>query len=166
MSIATTDTRPPTGLERGEQGAETDGIEERPSGALRPPAKVRHGRGRSQGSEQAAHDEAVRLDVPDVARVLQDTLGQSLTGLIADVRNVKAVGKWARGERTPHPEVAQRLRHAYQVVQLLRPVESPATIRAWFLGLNPLLDDTPPALVLRQDPVAVLKAARAFAAHG
>jgi len=115
---------------------------------------------------QEAHDDAVRVGVSEAARTLQDTLGQSLTGLIADVRNVKAVGQWARGTRLPHPETAQRLRHAYHVVQLLRPVERPAGIRAWFLGLNPLLDDTPPAIALRTDPTAVLKAARAFAFHG
>ena len=115
---------------------------------------------------QAAHDAAVRVSVAEAARTLQETLGQSLTGLIADVRNVKAVGQWTRGTRLPHPEAAQRLRHAYQVVQLLRTVEQPAGIRAWFLGLNPLLDDTPPAIALRTDPAAVLKAARAFAFHG
>jgi hypothetical protein len=115
---------------------------------------------------QEAHDDAVRVSVSEAARTLQDTLGQSLTGLIADVRNAKAVGQWARGARLPHPETAQRLRHAYHVVRLLRPVERPAGIRAWFLGLNPLLDDTPPAIALRTDPAAVLKAARAFAFHG
>ncbi|MGH2350302.1 MAG: XRE family transcriptional regulator [Chloroflexota bacterium] len=115
---------------------------------------------------QAAHDSAVRRDVAHIVRFLQDVLGQSLTALIADVRNVKAVGKWAKGKRVPHPQAEQRLRHAYQVTELLTRVESPATIRAWFLGLNPLLDDTPPALMLGKDPVAVLKAARAFAANG
>jgi hypothetical protein len=155
MAIATRSTTGPPGEQRTRDG--------RRNGALRPSQKAGDTDARV---EQAAHDDAVRLAVAEVARVLQDTLGQSLTGLIADVRNVKAVRLWARGERTPHPEAAQRLRHAYHVVQLLRPVEQPATIRAWFLGLNPLLDDTPPAIALRTDPVAVLKAARAFALHG
>ena len=135
----------------------------RENGAIRSAAEARADYARL---ERAAHDDAVRVSVPEVARALQDTLGQSLTGLIADVRNVKAVGLWARGKRTPHPETVQRLRHAYQVVQLLRPVEQPPGIRAWFLGLNPLLDDTPPAIALRTDPTGVLKAARAFAFHG
>ncbi len=85
---------------------------------------------------------------------LQRVLGPELTALIADA------------EHTPPQEPAQRLEAAYQLVELLRPIETPAAIRAWFLGLNPLLDDTPPAFALATDPDAVLKAARAFAANG
>ena len=40
------------------------------------------------------------------------------------------------------------------------------TVRAWFVGMNPDLDDRAPALVLGEDPVGVLQAARAFLAHG
>jgi hypothetical protein len=114
----------------------------------------------------AAHGDAVRQDVAQIAAALQETLGQSLTAFVVDVRNTRAVGKWARGERAPHPQAEQRLRHAYHVTQVLGQVESQGTIRAWFLGLNPLLDDTPPAVALREHPAAVLKAARAFAANG
>jgi hypothetical protein len=76
------------------------------------------------------------------------------------------VGKWERAERTPHPDAERRLRHAYQIVQLLLERESAETVRAWFVGMNPDLDDQAPVLALAEDPVRVLQAARAFLAHG
>jgi hypothetical protein len=60
----------------------------------------------------------------------------------------------------------QRLRDAYGVAQPLLEVEDPDTVRAWLLGMNPLLDDRAPAAVLAEDPDAVLRAARFFVANG
>lgn len=116
--------------------------------------------------EQAIHARTARLGVPTIVSSLQDILGQRLVAVIAGVSDAKAVGKWARGQRSPHPEAEERLRNAYQVAQLLLERESPETVRAWFVGMNPDLDDHAPALVLREDPVHVLQAARAFLAHG
>lgn len=70
-------------------------------------------------TEQAAHRLATRLDVPALVRSLQEVLGQRTVAVIAGVRDAKAVGKWARGERAPHPEAEGRLRVAFQVMQLL-----------------------------------------------
>ncbi|MBI4236575.1 MAG: XRE family transcriptional regulator [Chloroflexi bacterium] len=116
--------------------------------------------------EQAVHGLATRMAVSALVRSLQEMLGQRLVAVIAGVSDVKAVGKWARGERTPHPEAERRLRDAFQVVQLLLRAESAETIRAWLLGMNPDLDDQSPALVLAERPNEVLQAARAFVAHG
>src|SRR4051794_24684516 len=117
-------------------------------------------------SDLESHTVAVRSSVPDVARALDEALGQRLTAVIAGVSDAKAVGKWARGERTPRADVEQRLRDAYQIVSLLSQVEAAATVRAWFMGMNPELDDRAPALALRDDPGRVLQAARTFLAHG
>jgi len=116
--------------------------------------------------EQAAHDRAVRLTVPAIVGSLQDVLGQRLVAVLAGVSDAKAVGKWARGERSPHPDVEQRLRQSFQIVQLLLERESADTVRAWMVGMNPDLEDRAPALVLTEDPVRVLRAARAFLATG
>src|SRR5918911_3572417 len=102
-----------------------------------------------------AHERTVRQPIADVARYLQEVLGQSLTAAIADVKNPKAVGQWARGTRAPHPAAEQRLRDAFQVVLELVRVEDAPTIRTWFLSMNPLLEDELPARVLARDPVAV-----------
>src|SRR5207245_2792247 len=61
-------------------------------------------------TEQAAHGLATRLDLPALVRSLRDVLGQRLVAVIAGVSDAKAVGKWARGERSPHPEAERRLR--------------------------------------------------------
>lgn len=116
--------------------------------------------------EQVTYERSVRLTVPAIVDSLQDVLGQRLVAVIAGVSDVKAVGKWARGERAPHPDAERRLRHGFQIVQLLLERESAQTVRAWMLGMNPELDDCAPALVLRDDPVGVLNAARSFLANG
>jgi hypothetical protein len=116
--------------------------------------------------EQVVHGQATRLGVPVIVRSLQDVLGQRLVAVIAGVSDAKAVSKWAGGGRSPHPEADQRLRNAYQITHLLLQRESPETVRAWFVGMNPDLDDQAPALMLGKDPVGVLQAARTFLAHG
>lgn len=116
--------------------------------------------------EQVVHGRAVRLTVPSIVSSLQDVLGQRLVAVIAGVSDAKAVGKWARGERSPHPDAEQRLRHAFQIVQLLLERESADTVRAWMVGMNPDLEDHAPALVLAEDPACVLQAARSFLANG
>ena len=116
--------------------------------------------------EQAAHNLATRLDLPTMVRSLQDVLGQRLVAVIAGVSDAKAVGKWARGERTPHPDAERRLRDAFQITQLLLQHESAETVRAWYLGMNPDLDDQAPALMLAEHPQEVLLAARNFLANG
>ena len=116
--------------------------------------------------EQAAHSLATRLELPALVRSLQDVLGQRLVAVIAGVSDAKAVGKWARGERSPHPEAERRLRDAFRITQILLQQESAATVRAWFIGMNPDLDDQAPALLLAEDPHAVVGAARNFLAYG
>lgn len=114
--------------------------------------------------EQASHGAAMRLPLERVAGQLQLALGQRLVAAIAGVSSPKAVGQWARGERTPYPEAERRLRDAYQVAELLLRYESPSTARAWFEGMNPELAGEPPALALAARPAEVLLAAKAFLA--
>ncbi len=116
--------------------------------------------------EQTVHGLATRLELPALVRSLQDVLGQRLVAVLAGVSDAKAVGKWARGERAPHPEAERRLREAFHITQLLLQSESAETLRAWFIGMNPDLDDQAPALLLAENPQAVLGAARNFLANG
>jgi hypothetical protein len=117
-------------------------------------------------SEQAVHGLATRLELRALVRSLQDVLGQRMVAVIAGVSDAKAVGKWARGERTPHPDAERRLRDAFQITQLLLQHESAETVRAWFTGMNPDLDDQAPALMLAEHSQDVLLAARNFLANG
>jgi hypothetical protein len=117
-------------------------------------------------AEIDSHAGAVGAALPNVVRELETILGQRLTAVIAGVADAKAVGKWARGESTPRADAEQRLRDAYYVTTLLLQMEAPSTVRAWFSGMNPELDDRAPALMLSEDPARVLQAARTFLAHG
>jgi hypothetical protein len=135
-------------------GAETDGR----AGTAMTPTRT--------SSEEAIHALAMRTPTSEIAAYLQDLFGQKLTAVVAGVQDPKVVGKWARGEQTPRAEARQRLRAAYYIARLLMEVEDAETVEAWFAGMNPHLHDQPPALVIREDPLSVLIAARAFLAGG
>lgn len=83
------------------------------------------------------------------------------------VEDPKTVGRWAQGQMPRDPEVERRLRDAHQIFRLLLEKESPYTVRAWFVGLNPQLDDESPAAAIKAGNAKdVLVAARAFLAGG
>ncbi|MFF4255321.1 XRE family transcriptional regulator [Streptomyces sp. NPDC001663] len=104
------------------------------------------GNGRTSTDNAAkVHRLTVQTSVEEIARFLQENLGQRLTAFIAETKDVKQVGRWAKGEHTPRLEAEQRLRAAHQVFQLIQEVEGVHTARAWMIGMNPELDDDSPA---------------------
>lgn len=118
-----------------------------------------------------AHRESVRLPEAGLVSALTEILGARLVAYIGSVKETRAVRQWAEGERRPSAEVMTRLRHAYHVAALLAEHDSGAVVQAWFQGMNPQLDDVPPARLLREGRAddaaqAVLAAARTFAAAG
>src|SRR3954468_10128476 len=99
---------------------------------------------------QEAHRTTVESTMADIVSFLQEVLGQKLVAYIAGVSDPKAVARWANGTRTPRGASEERLRGAYQVFQMLNTEESSHTIRAWFIGLNPQLNDESPSSALRE----------------
>lgn len=98
-----------------------------------------------------------RADLRQVAGTLQTVLGRRLTAYLAGVRDGKAVTRWANGEVTSIRDagVEQRLRAAG---------EAPSTIKAWAMGMNPLLDDGSPLDAIRDGQLREAhRAALAFA---
>ncbi|MGW7313126.1 XRE family transcriptional regulator [Streptomyces sp. NPDC054865] len=118
---------------------------------------------KSDLSAGLAHATTVRMHISEIARFLQDNLGQRLTARIAGISDPKQVGKWASGNTTPRPDSEEQLRAALQVFQLIQYAESVYTARAWMIGMNPQLEDEAPALCIaagrRRD---VMVAARAY----
>jgi hypothetical protein len=109
-----------------------------------------------------AHRQTVESSPADVARFLQDALGQKLVAYIAHVSGPRTVAHWVAGDRNPGAGAEERLRAAFYIFRLLSEAESSHVVRAWFAGMNPGLDDTAPATAIREgnmrDAVAAAKA--------
>ncbi|MGI8686144.1 MAG: XRE family transcriptional regulator [Acidimicrobiales bacterium] len=115
---------------------------------------------------RSAHRVSVQWDLDHIAKYLQDQLGQKLVGHIAKA-DPKTVGHWARGEQRPRAETEKRIRMAFQVFHLLLGEDDAHTVRAWFIGINPQLDDQAPADAIREDRLGdVWVAAQAYIAGG
>lgn len=118
---------------------------------------------------QQAHRRSVSDPLTTIAGVLQDVLSRRVTAFIVGVRDAKSVSRWASGEVTEirDPEVEQRLRTTYAIVQMLLGLDAPVTIRAWFLGMNPELEDASPAEAIRDgNGRDAMSAARVFITNG
>lgn len=114
-----------------------------------------------------AHQGAINTPLPALVRSLSELLTRDLTAYIANVSDAGTVSRWAAGKSVNlRPAHEQRLRLAFEIVQLFRAFESSdRTIRAWFIGLNPHLDDDPPAEAIHDGRLKeALAAARAFVA--
>lgn len=123
----------------------------------------------SQEADMAvrAGQTAERAEQPPVAAIvvhLRDVLGERLTAVIAGIDDAELLRQWSRGEGYPAAEAERSLRDTYEIVQMLQEHEAPSTVRAWFRGTNPFLDDDAPALMIAQDPRRVMGAANAFLA--
>ncbi len=123
---------------------------------------------RSRSESQTIPDpaEVPRPSDLEISSYLQDVLGSRLTALSVGVRDAREIISWASGERQPDADIAQRLHNVYAIVRALLQVETPQAVRAWFLGMNPELDDLAPALMLVDEPKLVKQAARTLVAHG
>lgn len=115
------------------------------------------------------HRQSIAAPISEVAGQLQELLSRRLTAVIAGVKEGKTVSRWANGEITEirDPFTEQRLRTAYEIALLLLEYDSPQTVRAWFIGLNPELGDVSPAEAIREGRLKdALSAARMFAFAG
>lgn len=72
------------------------------------------------------------------------------------------IEQWIK-RQPPQEDSEHRLRAAHQVARLLLAVDADQTVRAWFIGMNPQLDDEAPIdAIAAGDTKAVLAAARSF----
>jgi hypothetical protein len=111
-----------------------------------------------------------QLTFPEIVTELQQLIGRKLTAYIAGVKQTRALDGWVNGKE-PNRDVEPRLRLAYQVAATLNESDNAPVIQAWFIGLNPELEDRSPAKMLREGSIDqngphVLDAARAYVASG
>ncbi len=117
-----------------------------------------------------AHRQAVTAAFPHVVRSLVSIIGRKQTAYIASVKDARAIDRWLENA-SPQKDVEPRIRLAYHVASMLHQVDSAGVVQAWFVGLNPELNDAVPITLLREgnletDGKRVLNAARAFVAGG
>lgn len=125
----------------------------------------------AQRGEQLRHHEIVQFSDAELAAHIRTGLGAKLAAYLGNVKETRAVRQWADGERSIRdPRVVQRYRVAAVVLGIVRTRAQADVAQAWFQGLNPILDDRSPLVVLKgsggDDDAAreALAAARAFAA--
>lgn len=117
-------------------------------------------------SDAEAHAQSVHTSIAEVARFLDDVLGSALAGYVVGV-DPKTLKRWGDGGQAPRGAAERRLRAAHQVFMLVRTEEEAPTVRAWFIGMNPQLDDLSPAEAIHEDRYReAMSAARAFVRGG
>jgi hypothetical protein len=111
---------------------------------------------------QQAHVRALESDFAPAIRFLEETLGRALVAVIVN-RDVKTITRWIAGSG-PRGDVEQRrIIDTVQIVELLLTGDPPSVVRAWFMGMNPQLDDENPAELLAGGRARdVMAAARAY----
>lgn len=115
------------------------------------------------------HRQATTASISEIAQHLQELLSRRLVAYMAGVQDGKTVTRWANGDVTEirDIQVEQRLRTTYEISQLLLTQDSPRTVKAWFIGLDPRLGDISPAEAIREGRLKdALLAARAFSVGG
>lgn len=112
-----------------------------------------------------AHRKSVRISDKDLVNALVDKLGSALVAYMAD-KHRSTVSRWRDGRDIPL-DSSQRLRVAYDVFEQLEVPEGAHTVRAWFIGMNPQLDDESPVEAIREGRYReVYAAARAYLSGG
>lgn len=107
-----------------------------------------------------------RTDFPEIVSYLVTNLGPTLTAAIAN-KSTKTVERYSHSETSVPAATEQTLRNAHQVFTYVRLVDEAPTVRAWFMGMNPQLEDRSPVECLRDGRFHdVLAAAKAFVTGG
>lgn len=120
---------------------------------------------RGELSAYAAHDEAMSLPVAEVVRRLVGYLGATSVAAIGGVNETRAVKQWMRGDGRA-PQRPHVLRFALQLASMIAAADGQMeTVRAWFQGSNPHLEDEVPMLILRNRSLSDVQARMMSAAR-
>jgi len=118
-------------------------------------------------TDAAVHRATSKISNADLVAALTKVLGTKIVAFMVDV-DTATISRWRSGATTKiNPEKEQGLRAAYQAMRHIEPHDDQSTVRAWFIGMNPQLDDRSPVEHIHEGNLrAVLAAARAFVTGG
>jgi hypothetical protein len=88
-------------------------------------------------------------EMPEVLFYLRDHLGSEVTAYLSGADSPDLFARWVEGGAQPQADHEQRLRPAYEAARSIVQAYDDETARQWFGGMNPSLEDTAPAYVLR-----------------
>jgi len=119
----------------------------------------------------AAHRRSVQASFAEIVAELAEILGKKLTAYIGGVKDTRVIERWSQGGIEPYRDADRRIRFAYQIAKTLSKHDSPRVVQAWFVGLNPELQDRTPIRLLKEADIEkvgpeLLNAMRAFLAGG
>jgi hypothetical protein len=123
-------------------------------------------------SDLAAHRRSIQAPFGEIVAELAEILGKKLTAYIGGVKDTRVVERWIQGEvEQPYRDADRRIRLAYQIAKTLSEHDSARVVQAWFIGLNPELQDRAPIRLLKEADIdkggpELLNAMRAFLAGG
>lgn len=123
----------------------------------------------AERAREKAHRAATEASIQELAHTLEEVLSRRLTAYLVNVQEGRTVARWASGEVTTIRDegTERRLRTGYEIVTMLREASATTqTTRAWFISLNPWLNNQPPLEIVRSgDLQAAIYAAEAFVAN-
>src|SRR5438874_12012315 len=91
--------------------------------------------------ETASFAHATSTPFPSVVAELQEMFGGRLVAYVAGVTEARRLKDWITGTREPRGDVEDRLRLALHVARIIAEREGKGVARAWFVGINPHLND-------------------------
>jgi hypothetical protein len=99
-----------------------------------------------------AHTRMIKLDVREIVRRLNGSLGGTLVASLAGSKDAKLPYRWAKADGpAPKNEAMRRLQFAYEQWTMLAEAEGEHVARAWFIGANPWLEYDTPITAIRED---------------
>lgn len=99
-----------------------------------------------------AHTRTIKLDVREITRRLNGSLGGTLVASLAGSKDAKLPYRWAKADGpAPKNEAMRRLQFAYEQWTMLAEAEGEHVARAWFIGANPWLEYDTPITAIRED---------------
>ena len=99
-----------------------------------------------------AHTRTLKLDIREITRRLNGSLGGTLVASLAGSKDAKLPYRWAKIDGpAPKNEAMRRLQFAYEQWTRLAETEGEHVARSWFIGANPWLDYDTPITAIRED---------------
>lgn len=122
------------------------------------------GTARDSGDPSSTVDDARGVEVREIVRRLNGSLGATLVAALAGASDAMTAREWATHDGPePGPDALKRLRFAHEAWRMVAEAEGEVVARAWFTGANPWLDDDTAVNAIRVGRlVAVAGAARAL----